>query len=168
MVRLRADKLAARAWPPFDAPSIDSATAAGFFSRPGGSGDRSMRSQMGSSATEPPSKLESLGLFIVLARACIPSTVCKSNTYCQAPIWGIPHGWNAQYRTCMPDKGSPLLMLFGIIRFRMLARARSCACSGMHGMIMAWARPMKPKPDRTRKRHYGHIQTRQLPCPESA
>jgi hypothetical protein len=70
--RFRADRLAARANPPLDAPSFDSATAAGFRES-GGSADLSrglpsIFAPMRSSTTDLASRFGSRGRFGVLAR----------------------------------------------------------------------------------------------------
>jgi len=69
--RLLADKLSARALPPLDAPSFDSATAAGFFSRSGlcsGSGLPSHFAPMIPSTAERAGRFGSRGRFGLLAR----------------------------------------------------------------------------------------------------
>ena len=69
--RFRSDNEAARASPPFDAPSFDNATAAGFFSLTGcfgSSGEPSIFSPMRSSITDRARRFGLLGRVGLLAR----------------------------------------------------------------------------------------------------
>ena len=71
--RLRGESDSARAFPPLEAPSIDNATAAGFFRRSGSHRTRepsSHFSPMRSSTADRPRRLGSLGL-VLLARESI-------------------------------------------------------------------------------------------------
>jgi hypothetical protein len=72
MRRFRSDSLAARALPPFDAPSFDRATAAGFLVSGGStgftSGEPSIFSPIRSSMTERASRFGSRGRLGMLAR----------------------------------------------------------------------------------------------------
>jgi hypothetical protein len=72
LLRCFAVRLSALALPPLDAPSLDNATAAGFFTCSGGcsSGTPSHVSPMASSITDRASRFESFGrcLLVLLAR----------------------------------------------------------------------------------------------------